>query len=475
MKLPGLVMAETTNASLSATRLGVHRPMQAIEYRSKAILIAISIGVLALTATVSKAAPPTQQQAEAMQRQLEQQQLMLQEMQRQLDEQKKITQQLLRENQRTREQAKRAESTAQQAVAQTTKASKASPGMREPADKLVTSGQERIKLSISGQVNRAVNIANDGKGTDAYFVDNDNSNSRVRFVGTAKATDDLTLGTRIEIAIAPDESGKVSQDDKTPGNFIDQRWAEVSLHSKRFGKISLGKGSTASDNSAEVDLSKTDVVQYASIADTAGGLQFRDRSDDTLTGIRVADAFQDEDGLSRQSRLRYDTPTWRGFKLATSAVSDQRWDGSLWWGGQGNGIKAAGALAVSYPNEDDTNLRYDSSFSLLHNRTGLNLTLSGGLIKHDDAGDATNFYVKGGWLTRFFSVGTTAFGLDYTKSRNLPADSYDGYSVGLAAVQEFENYGSELYLSLRKYSLNNDDSPSVQDITVGTVGARVKF
>ena len=39
-----------------------------------------------------------------------------------------------------------------------------------------------------------MNIVDDGKDTDAYFVDNDNSESRVRFVGTAKVTDDLTLG-----------------------------------------------------------------------------------------------------------------------------------------------------------------------------------------------------------------------------------------------------------------------------------------
>jgi hypothetical protein len=344
-----------------------------------------------------------------------------------------------------------------------------------PVEKGVTSGQERVKLAISGQVNRAVNIADDGKDTKAYFVDNDASNTRVRFIGTAKATDDLTIGSRIELSIAPNESSQVNQNNEESGDFFDQRWAEVSLDSKRFGKVSLGKGDTASNNAAEVDLSKTDVVAYASIADIASGLRFRQSSDDNLTGVKVSNAFSDLDGLSRKSRVRYDTPTFYGFSLAGSLVSDQRYDASLWWGGQGLGFKAVAAAAISNPNENNTDYIYDGSFSLLHEATGLNLTMSGGLKERDDQGDNKNFYAKAGWLTRFFSAGETAFAVDYTRSVNFPTGRDDGYSVGGAVVQQFEDYGTELYLQYRLYSLDRDVEPSVHDINVGTLGARVKF
>jgi hypothetical protein len=348
--------------------------------------------------------------------------------------------------------------------------------VQAPLKKVVTSaGGERIKLAISGQVNRAVNIAEDGKNTKAYFVDSDASNTRVRFVGIAKATEDLTVGTRIEVAIAPNESSEVSQDNEESDDFFDQRWAEVSLDSKRFGKLSLGKGDTASNNSAEVDLSKTDIILYSSIADIAGGLLFRQTNGDTLTDVSVSDAFNNLDGLSRKNRVRYDTPTFHGFHLATSAVSDQRYDGSLWWGGQGYGFKAAGAVAFADPNQDDTDFQYDGSFSLLHEDTGLNLTLSAGLKERDNQGDEENFYAKVGWLTTFFSFGETGFGVDYTRSLNLPTGRDDGYSVGAAAVQHFDEYGTEIYLQYRLHSLDRDVEPSVQDINVGTIGARVKF
>jgi hypothetical protein len=109
--------------------------------------------------------------------------------------------------------------------------------VQAPAEKIVTSGGgERTKLSINGFVNRMVNIVDDGKDTDAYFVDNDNAESRVNFVGTAKVNDDLTLGGRIELAIAPNKSGNVNQLDQEIDNIFSQRWTEASLLSKRFGK-----------------------------------------------------------------------------------------------------------------------------------------------------------------------------------------------------------------------------------------------
>jgi len=395
---------------------------------------------------------------ERLDRLIKEQQQQLESLQQQVNELKKTATQAQTE-------AKEAKSVAEEA--KTT--------VQAPLEKVVTSGHERVKLAISGQVHRAVNVSEDGKNTKAYFVDSDASNTRVRFVGTAKASDDLTAGTRIEVAIAPNESSEVSQDNEESGDFFDQRWAEVSLDSKRFGKLSLGKGDTASNNSAEVDLSKTDIVQYSSIADVAGGLLFRQTNGDTLTGVSVSDAFSNLDGLSRRSRVRYDTPTFYGFHLATSLVSDQRYDASLWWGGQGYGFKAAGAAAFAYPNQDDTDFQYDGSFSLLHEDTGLNLTLSAGLRERDNQGDQENFYAKVGWLTTFFSLGETGFGVDYTRSLNLPTGRDEGYSVGAAAVQHFEDYGTEIYLQYRHHSLERDVAPSVQDINVGTIGARVKF
>ena len=341
------------------------------------------------------------------------------------------------------------------------------------SEKVVTSGEDRVKLSISGWVNRAVNIVDDGKDTDAYFVDNDNAESRVTFAGTAKVNDDLTLGSVIELTIAPDKASDVNQIDKEAGDVFEQRITEVTLDSKRFGKTSLGKGFTGSYGSGSRDLSKTTVISYVTVADTAGGMLFRQKSDDTLTNLQINQAFQSYDGLNRRSRVRYDTPTYHGFKVSTSLLTDQRYDAALWWSGQGYGFKAIGAAAVTDPKIVDTDMQYDGSFSLLHEETGLNLTLSAGLQERDQQDDAGNLYGKIGWITNFFSVGDTAFAIDYGQTNNQPTEDDEGYTFGLAAVQFFEEYGTEVYFLYRKYSL--DVEPEVYDIDVVSAGARVKF
>ncbi len=426
--------------------------------RNKGTMIIIGLLLAVGVFYVSPAIAQDAQTVERLERMIKEQQQQLESLQQQLNQLKQT--------------ATDAQTQAKEAKSATEEAQKT----EREAEKSVTSGQERVKLAVSGQVNRAVNLVDDGKNTDLYFVDSDASNTRVRFVGTAKATDDLTLGSRLEIAAASNESGDVNQDNEDSGDFFNVRWADLTLASKRYGKLWLGKGSTASDSTAEVDLSGVDVIAYSSVADIAGGMLFRESSgDNSLTTVSVAGAFNNRDGLGRQNRVRYDTPTFWGFHLAGSAVSDQRYDGALYWGGQGYGFKAAAAAAIANPNRDNADLQYDGSFSVLHEGSGLNLTASAGLLDRDDEGDPTNFYVKGGWLTQFFSVGQTAFGVDYTRSVNLPTGSDEGYSVGVAAVQQFEKYGTELYLQYRLYSLDRDVAPSVKKMNVGTVGARVRF
>jgi hypothetical protein len=402
-----------------------------------------------------------QKQMEAQQKQLDTQRQLLQDLQKQMKS--------LVKDADTQEVPVAAEKPAAKPEVASTKAPPPAEG------RYLGGGGERAKLSLSGWVNRMVNIVDDGKNTDAYFVDNDDAESRINLVGTVTATDDLTIGSRIELTIAPNKSGNVSQKNQEVNNIFDQRWVEASLASKRFGKLSLGKGDTASMNTAAADLSQTGIIAYATITDVAGGMLFREKNDDNLTDVSIFDAFHNFDGLNRKNRLRYDTPTYHGFSLAASVISDERYDGALRWGGQGYGFKAIGAAAFAYPNEDDTDFQYDGSFSLLHEDTGLNLTLSAGLLERDNQSDPYNYYGKVGWLTRFFSFGKTAFSADYARSVNLPTDSDDGYSIGAAAVQQFEAYGTEIYLLYRLHSLNRDVGPEVHDINVVSVGTRIKF
>ena len=187
---------------------------------------------------------------EAQQKQNEAQQSQIEAQQKQLDAQRQLLQILQKQMESLVKDADSEEVpvAAEKPAAKPEVASTKAP----PVEKVVTSGAgydegERMKFSIGGFVNRMVSIIDDGKNTDAYFVDNDNAESRVNFVGTANINDDLTLGGRIELSIAANKSGNISQRVQEDDNIFTQRFTEASLLSKRFGKLSLGMRSGTDD------------------------------------------------------------------------------------------------------------------------------------------------------------------------------------------------------------------------------------
>jgi predicted porin len=143
------------------------------------------------------------------------------------------------------------------------------------------------------------------------------------FKGSAQATDDLKLGATIEVQFESNSTADINQADNTAGgtNSFTQRKLEVFASSKRLGTLTMGQGSTASDGMTESDLSGTDLVGYSAVADSGAGLSFATANTGAITGNpTVGGAFDNLDGLSRDDRLRYDTPNMKGLVLSTSSV-----------------------------------------------------------------------------------------------------------------------------------------------------------
>jgi hypothetical protein len=235
---------------------------------------------------------------------------------------------------------------------------------------VVKSRNDKVSLTIYGQVNRAALYANDGDEGNWFFVDNDNSSTRIGLLGSTNAIDDFIIGTRFEVEFQSNPSNEVSQEDKNGvgDNNFKRRHFDIFVTSKRFGKLSLGYGSTASDNTAEVDLSGTDVVGYSSIADMAGGQFFFDNDTDTLSNATIGGVYSNFDGLGRDDRLRYDTPDFYGFAVSGSVISGDAADVALRYSAKLGDFKLAAAAAYSDPagNSNSVDDIIDGSISVLH-------------------------------------------------------------------------------------------------------------
>jgi hypothetical protein len=327
---------------------------------------------------------------------------------------------------------------------------------------------QAVDFGISGQINRAAMYVDDGSTAKWFFVDNENSSTRFRFTGSNDFENSWKVGIVWEVEMQSNSSDEVSMTNTDTGTatFRDRKiefWV-----SQTYGKAWLGQGDMASNGTSEVDLSGTDVAAYSSMADVAGSFVFQDNG--AGIGVTVGQSRSNFDGLSRQDRVRYDTPTFAGFYGSTSVASQSRWDGALRYAGDfGWGkLAAAGAYADLGTSSDTQDAIISSSASLLL-PMGLNFTVS--YAKRDqDNTDPYNIFGKIGY--KFLEK--HAASIQYSHTENLSAKDDKGDSFGIAYV--FSPWKSvEFYASYVNHMLDRDVGSDPDDINVGFFGGRVKF
>ncbi|MEO9821408.1 MAG: porin [Paracoccaceae bacterium] len=329
----------------------------------------------------------------------------------------------------------------------------------------------RLKFSISGQINRGILFFDDGGETGEIFVDNDNSSTRLRAT-LSYDFGQVTIGGHTEFEFEFSSTAEINQintDDSV--SVANERKFELFVEGG-FGRLSFGQGDSASNGASEVDLSGTTVVGYSGIADFAGGLLLRDGAG-ALTTSRIGNFFSNLDGNSRIERIRYDTPTYKGFTGSISLGQDDQEDLAIRYKNDYGDYKVAGAISYSTTNSRD---RIHGSVSALHNPTGISLTFASGSDDLDSGARDPGFnYVKVGYQTNdLLAWGKTAFSIDYYDGSDIGAAGSDSESFALLAVQNIDRYNTEIYAGYRTYSV---DSPgqTFQDLDGFLVGARFKF
>lgn len=346
-------------------------------------------------------------------------------------------------------------------------------------DKVVTSRFEQVDVNLYGHINRGILWSENGDSSKVSFVDNSNSQSRLGLNASVSPTENFTVGGKIEYGIKSNATSDISQNETNDATSVNWnlRHADIYFTSKTWGKVSLGHGSAASDGSAEVDLSGTSVVAYSDVGALSGGQFFYNDTTDMLTSTRVKNVFNNLDGLGRDDRLRYDTPSFAGLTLGGSAVSGDAYDAAVKYSRAYGETKVGAAIAWAKPADANQSVehQYSGSMSVLLG-IGLNATIAGGLreMRDDDREDGSFWYGKLGYRADFFSLGKTSFSVDYGENADISADDDEAASWSFAAVQDIPSWGTEFYLAYRNYTLERP-SESTEDVNAILGGARVKF
>ncbi|WP_319524114.1 porin [uncultured Desulfosarcina sp.] len=343
-----------------------------------------------------------------------------------------------------------------------------------PAAVKTTNPKASIKLY--GQVNKAVLYSDDGHNEDLYLVDNDNSSTRIGVLGSITPNERYEIGTRIEVEYQTNPSNAVWQEDKRIDDTdFEKRHLDLWVDTYRFGKFSLGWGSTASDNIAEVDLSGTSVVGYSSIASMAGGQRFYDSNTGLLNAPSIGNVFDNLDGLSRDERIRYDSPSFNGFTGSTSYVADGGGDFAVRYSAQVDAFKVAAGAAYANPGStsDSVDDQLSGSVSVLHD-SGFNGTFAMGTCDYKGGRDGGFFYTKFGYRGRWCPLGVTSLSTDYGRFSDIDADGDDADTIGFQMVQDIQEWGTEAYLGYRLHKLDRNGA-DFDNINSFMTGMRVKF
>ncbi len=354
-------------------------------------------------------------------------------------------------------------------------------GPAQAADNFST-GQPKVKLTIGGQVNKAMLFIGDGDTSRSLIVDNGAATSRLNFTADAPVNADFSFGAQFEVEQSSNNSGIVTLqgngDNNRANTTFTERVAEVTMTHKRFGKVSLGQGSTATDGIIESDLSGTPVSgNYADSGLIGSSVLFYNSRTRTTTGSPlVSDVINPLNG-ALDDRIRYDTPTFAGFTGSAAFVSGGAADAALRYATKLGDFELAASFGYYNSSSLSTTAedRFAGSVSVLH-ASGLNATIAGGTQNHKGTArdDGSSLYGKIGYIAKVFGVGPTNFGVDYGVYDDYGQNGDEAKTYSIGVVQQFDDIGSQVYLLGKVYELDRT-AASYDDIKLVMTGVRVAF
>ncbi len=364
-------------------------------------------------------------------------------------------------------------------------------------------GNRKVSLTVSGWMNQNILVWDDGDESDAYVTSNGNDLGAINFSGEAKIRPGWTAGYEIELEIVAAGSDSVDQTNDDGETALEIAQSALFIESERYGTVTWGFADQASDGAPEMDLSGSENVAYSAVADVAGGFQLR-LSNGNLSGgdITIGALFDNFNG-DTANIIRYESPTIAGFVLSASWGEDDVWDVALTFEKELGEFEVAAGIAYRQNQDNDGADELDQdtingSISVLHNPTGLNVTFAAGQREFNDEpgrDDATFYYVKGGILKQYNSLGKTAIYGEYGQFDDvlvgdvtgvMGVDAVSGSEAkvyGFGIVQHIDAAEMQVYVGYRHYEVDLDFTnggvavagPGVEDFDTIMAGARIDF
>jgi hypothetical protein len=351
-------------------------------------------------------------------------------------------------------------------------------------------GNKKVKLTVTGQISKAIVYTSlDGEG-HAQVGENSNeaAESYIEFRAEARITGNWRAGAVIQVGIGSFDEGAIGYGNvygDTNGLYTRKAYVFIG-NEKAFGTASLGKASQATDGVTAAGIGGENPMVNTGVASTPLSLR-------PLVGAQIGTVADIFDG-NITDVIRYDSPSFEGFKVAASwanavdAASGpgdqaQVWDVAVSYFKDFGVVQVAaaagyrdGMVIPTFANITDVKV-YSGSALVKHMTSGV--FLGGAYGSFDASGllpgvdKITGWQGQGGVEQRWNPLGKTTIYAEYGQLDlgNLAGDASPTF-MGLGVVQNIENVAMDLYLSGRRYEL---DDLGAGELDVIMAGGRVRF
>jgi len=349
----------------------------------------------------------------------------------------------------------------------------------------VVSSGAKMKIKLYGQVARVFGIVDDGDGTTFKQGENGNTATRMGMDSRGKITNDVSVRTRFEYAVQSGNTGGGTQFKNQDGSAsrFTVRHLDLIIQSKKFGAVWIGRGDSVTNGSSEVQTIAA--LDSGRLGGTTASLisNYRVMSSNSSLATRdkgaVGDYFDSMDGADRTNRIRYDTPTFFGFKAGADIIDKHNFDAGLWYEGKIAGTKVEGAVGYCHTRGAATatgGACFTSSASTITaisqvngsvsalTPIGIGATMSAGHQWRALAGsgfDDTNSTAYNLTPSIFYSTKVTELGntileyaFEYCKHCNTDFKDSRGMGHSLMLMQVVDSVGGDYFLTFRYFDVS---------------------
>jgi hypothetical protein len=360
---------------------------------------------------------------------------------------------------------------------------------QDPAEApAVVKSRKNMKLRLYGQIARHFGFVSDGTNQQFRQGQNPNTSSRMGIDGRGKINKDWSLRTRFEFQLVGDTGLDPQENQDGDRERFRIRHTDAIFSNKRLGAIWIGRGDAASNGTSEVDLVPGGATGHlgGSLHQAAQGVGVRDEDTGARIG-EVPDFFNGYDGAGRATRIRYDTPSFGGFKASASYIDATSYDAALRYSGGMGGSKVRAAVGFTriesaetgnfadYGGDQVDTYRLNGSFSV-GLAGGFGVTMSGAHEWNDADGRDDEWNVNPSiWYTMKASeLGPTSLEVSYQHTENRAANDTSGDAFAVSMYQVLSSVGTDTYLTFRYYDV---DAGAIDTDEVWVIGAgfRARF